>query len=86
MDMGHTTDALIDMTAGVDEAFEIFRLDQTTVKPPAFKERIKGLLHQGYARKSMLGSSITGDPSKREARLENGLVRGKDRFHHSSTE
>lgn len=78
MDGGVTSDALTDMTAGVDEAFAIFQPDEEAVKPPNFKERIKGILQQGYARKSMLGCSITADPSEKEAHLPNGLVKGID--------
>jgi hypothetical protein len=78
MDGGHTTDALIDMTAGVDEAFEIFQLEEEGEKPPNFKERIKGLLHQGYAKKSMLGCHINPDPEEKEAPIDNGLIKGID--------
>ena len=85
MDGGFTTDALIDMTAGVDETFKIFDLSDETAKPPNFKERIKGVLQQGYARKSMLGCSITPDESEKEAPLTNGLIKGIDRGYHSFT-
>jgi hypothetical protein len=78
MEGGFTTDALVDMTAGVDEAFEIFQLDDEKAKPPGFKERIKGILYQGYLKKSMLGTSINGDGPGKEGHVDNGLITGID--------
>jgi hypothetical protein len=56
MEGGFTTDALIDMTGGIEEAFE---LNNASTKTPEFKEQIKRVLWQAYLRKSMLGCSIT---------------------------
>lgn len=55
MEGGFTTDALIDMTGGIEEAFEL------NVASPTkdFKDQIKRVLWQAYLRKSMLGCSIT---------------------------
>ncbi|CAF1568337.1 unnamed protein product, partial [Didymodactylos carnosus] len=71
MEGGFTTDALIDMTGGIEEAFEL-----NGVTTPDFKDQVKRVLWQAYLRKSMLGCSITADPNVTEARLSNGLVKG----------
>ena len=74
MEGGFTTDALIDMTGGIEEAFEINSPSATK----DFKEQIRRVLWQAYLRKSMLGCSITADPRITEAKLPNGLVKGWD--------
>ena len=56
MEGGFTTDALIDMTGGIEEAFE---LNSASVASKDFQEQIKRVLWQAYLRKSMLGCSIT---------------------------
>ncbi len=56
MEGGFTTDALIDMTGGIEEAFE---LNNPSAATKDFKEQIKRVLWQAYLRKSMLGCSIT---------------------------
>lgn len=56
MEGGFTTDALIDMTGGIEEAFE---LNATSAANADFKDQIKRVLWQAYLRKSMLGCSIT---------------------------
>ncbi len=56
MEGGFTTDALIDMTGGIEEAFE---LENPSTATKDFKEQIKRVLWQAYLRKSMLGCSIT---------------------------
>ena len=56
MEGGFTTDALIDMTGGIEEAFE---LNSAATATQEFKEQIKRVLWQAYLRKSMLGCSIT---------------------------
>jgi len=56
MEGGFTTDALIDMTGGIEEAFE---LNTPSTATKDFKEQIKRVLWQAYLRKSMLGCSIT---------------------------
>ncbi|CAF3599350.1 unnamed protein product [Rotaria sp. Silwood1] len=73
MESGLTTDALIDMTGGIEEAFE---LNDPSTATNEFKEQVKRVLWQAYLRKSMLGCSITADPRVTEARLPNGLVKG----------
>ena len=75
---GFPNEALINMTAGVDEEFDIYIPGDKTVKPPNFKEKLKGLMQQAYTRKSMLGCGITPDPSENEAPLDNGLLQGID--------
>ena len=56
MEGGFTTDALIDMTGGIEEAFE---LNSASATSKDFREQIKRVLWQAYLRKSMLGCSIT---------------------------
>jgi hypothetical protein len=56
MEGGFTTDALIDMTGGIEEAFE---LKNPSTATNDFKEQIKRVLWQAYLRESMLGCSIT---------------------------
>jgi hypothetical protein len=53
---GFTTDALIDMTGGIEEAFE---LNNPSTITKDFQEQVKRVLWQAYRRKSMLGCSIT---------------------------
>ena len=56
MEGGFTTDALIDMTGGIEEAFE---LNSSPTVTKEFKEQIKRVLWQAYLRTSMIGCSIT---------------------------
>ncbi len=56
MEGGFTTDALIDMTGGIEEAFE---LNNPSTITKDFQEQVKRVLWQAYLRKSMLGCSIT---------------------------
>ena len=56
MEGGFTTDALIDMTGGIEEAFE---LNIPSMATKEFQEQVKRVLWQAYLRKSMLGCSIT---------------------------
>jgi hypothetical protein len=56
MEGGFTTDALIDMTGGIEEAFE---LNIPSTNTEYFKDQVKRVLWQAYLRKSMLGCSIT---------------------------
>jgi len=74
MEGGFTTDALIDMTGGIEEAFELN--STATAGSKEFQEQIKTVLRQAYYRQSMIGCSITADPKITEARLDNGLVKG----------
>jgi hypothetical protein len=64
MEGGFTTDALIDMTGGIEEAFE---LNSSSTAATDFKEQIKRVLWQAYLRKSMLGCSITVSFFKKES-------------------
>ncbi|KAI3381270.1 hypothetical protein SNEBB_003662 [Seison nebaliae] len=65
---GFTTDALIDMSGGIQENF--------TVKEIGNKMRFFDLLKQCKMLQSMMGCSINADPYVKEAKLDNGLVRG----------
>lgn len=57
MEGGFTTDALIDMTGGIEEAFELN--STATAGSKEFQEQIKTVLRQAYYRQSMIGCSIT---------------------------
>jgi hypothetical protein len=78
MDGGRPVDALIDMTAGVNEEFEMYEPEKKQVKPASFKKKMNRLLHQAYTRKSMLGCGINADPSETETHLPNGLMKSID--------
>jgi hypothetical protein len=65
MEGGFTTDALIDMTGGIEEAFE---LNISSAATQEFREQIRRVLWQAFLRKSMLGCSIT-------VRWRNPLIR-----------
>jgi hypothetical protein len=71
LDGGNTTDALIDMTGGIAETFEI--KDKRTV---AERDEIWQVLIKSRQHKSLIGASIAPNPRVREARLSNGLVMG----------
>jgi calpain, invertebrate len=68
---GETTDALIDMTGGIQESFEI--KDMRTDKQ---KNEIWDLIIKSRKHKSIIAASIAPKPRIREARLANGLVMG----------
>ena len=57
MEGGFTTDALIDMTGGIEEAFELN--NAATAGSKDFQDQIKAVLLQAYYRQSMIGCSIT---------------------------
>lgn len=57
MEGGFTTDALIDMTGGIEEAFELN--NAATAGSKDFQDQIKTVLFQAYYRQSMIGCSIT---------------------------
>lgn len=67
LEAGQTTDALIDMTGGIEETYELKKVDRNS-----FFETLGNAL----AHDAMMGCSIDADPSEREAKLPNGLVKG----------
>lgn len=71
LDGGMTTDALVDMTGGIQESFEI--KDMRTDKQ---KDEIWDMLVKSRKHKSLIAASIAPKPRIREARLSNGLVMG----------
>ncbi|CAF0859466.1 unnamed protein product [Brachionus calyciflorus] len=68
LEAGQTTDALIDMSGGLEESFDLTKLES--------QSQLWTILYQAYMRNSIMGCSITADASVREAKLSNGLVRG----------
>ena len=71
LDGGSTTDALIDMTGGIQESFEIKDKQTEAQKKEVWEIMIKSRQH-----KSLIGASIAPNPRVKEARLANGLVMG----------
>ncbi|CAF0866413.1 unnamed protein product [Brachionus calyciflorus] len=71
LDGGNTTDALIDMTGGIQETFDIKEMKREAHKNDMWKVLVNSRKH-----KSLIGSSIAPNPRIREARLYNGLVMG----------
>jgi hypothetical protein len=71
LDGGSTSDALIDMTGGIQEQFEI-----KNKQSEAEKNEMWQILLKGHQHKSLIGASIAPNPRVREARLNNGLVMG----------
>ena len=72
LDGGSTTEALIDMSGGIEETFEI-----KNMRALAQKEEIWQIMIKSRQHKSLIGSSIAPNPRIREARLTNGLVMGQ---------
>ncbi len=72
LDGGSTTDALVDMTGGIQETFEIKDMRSSSQKEEIWQILIKSRQH-----KSLIGSSIAPNPRVREARLTSGLVMGQ---------
>lgn len=70
LEAGLTTDALIDMSAGLKEDFSIKKMTDDE------REGLWRILFQAFHKNSIMGCSIHADPRVREARLANGLVRG----------
>lgn len=58
------------MSGGLQEQFEIAALTDSD------RENFWLFLNKGFEKNSIIGCSITPDPSVREARMSNGLVRG----------
>ncbi|CAF5028521.1 unnamed protein product [Rotaria sp. Silwood1] len=76
LDGGEMNEALINMTAGLDENFNLFKLNAEKDKQPNSKEAIKRIMYQAFAKNSMLGCSIGADPSKSEEKLSSDLIAG----------
>lgn len=70
LEAGLTTDALIDMSGGLKEDFNLKKLSDSEL------EGLWQILYQGYHKNSIMGCSINADPNVREARMANGLVQG----------
>jgi hypothetical protein len=73
LDGGSTTDALIDMSGGIEETFEIKSMRGAYAQ----KEEIWQVLVKSRQHKSLIGASIAPNPRIREAKLPNGLVMGQ---------
>ncbi|CAM4746328.1 unnamed protein product [Rotaria magnacalcarata] len=67
-DAGQTTDALIDMTGGIEESFN--------TKDVKDKEQFWYTIGTALKHDAMIGCSISSDPTEREAKMINGLVKG----------
>ncbi|CAF1331017.1 unnamed protein product [Rotaria sp. Silwood1] len=83
LDGGDINEALINMTGGLDETFNLSKLDAKKDKQPNYKETIKRIMYQAFAKNSMLGCSIDPSPSKSkedssepEEELPSGLFAG----------
>ncbi|KAL3120633.1 hypothetical protein niasHT_007925 [Heterodera trifolii] len=64
---GSTSEALEDFTGGLIEHFELAEMS---------REQLLAVLVRGFQMGSFFGCSIDADPSKMEAKLDNGLVMG----------
>ncbi|CAF5016803.1 unnamed protein product, partial [Rotaria sp. Silwood1] len=76
---GKMNEALINMTAGLDENFKLSKFDAEKDKQPNSKEAIKRIMYQSFAKNSMLGCSIGRSPSKSKedsSKPEEGLPSG----------
>lgn len=71
LDGGSTTEALIDMTGGIQETFDLKSMRSESQKKELWEVIIKSRKH-----KSLIGASIAPNPRVREARMSNGLVMG----------
>ncbi|CAF0773042.1 unnamed protein product [Rotaria sordida] len=67
-DAGQTTDALIDMTGGIEESFN--------TKDIKDKDQFWQTIGTALKHDAMIGCSISPDPIEREAKMPNGLVKG----------
>ncbi|CAF3884779.1 unnamed protein product, partial [Rotaria sp. Silwood1] len=79
LDGGDINEALINMTGGLDETFNLSKLDAKKDKQPNYKETIKRIMYQAFAKNSMLGCSIDPGPSKSKedsSEPEEGLPSG----------
>ena len=71
LDGGTTTEALIDMSGGIEESFTI-----KSMQTSAQRDELWDIIVKSRKHKTMIGASIAPNPSLREARLSNGLVMG----------
>ena len=71
LDGGSIAEALIDMSGGIEESFDIKNMQNTKQKDEIWDVLVKSRQH-----KSMIGTSIAPNPRIREAKLSNGLVMG----------
>jgi hypothetical protein len=72
LDGGMIHDALIDLTGGVDESFDLEKIRQQGTQTEI--ENLWRIVTHAYKMKSLMGASIFSDI--KESELENGLVVG----------
>ncbi len=70
LDAGQTYDALIDMSGGIQEQFDLTEMRYSG------KEELWNTFKLSFEQDSILSCSINPDKYVREARLSNGLVKG----------
>ena len=70
LDAGQTYDALVDMSGGIQEQFAVGEMGSGE------REKLWLFLSKGFEKECIIGCSVSPDPSVREARMRNGLVRG----------
>lgn len=70
LDAGQTYDALVDMSGGIQEQFAMDSLSGDE------RDNFWTFICKGFEKDCIIGCSISPDPSVREARMDNGLVRG----------
>jgi calpain, invertebrate len=70
MEGGQTNDALIDMSGGIQENYDLKKIDSKT------RRELWDVLKKGFDFHSIMGCSIIPDANTREARMANGLVKG----------
>jgi len=71
LESGQTYDALIDMSAGIQESIDIQKMVQSNET-----DQLWTILLRSYQKKAIICCSILPDPDIKEARLTNGLVKG----------
>ncbi len=71
LESGQTYDALIDMSAGIQESIDIQKMASSNQT-----DQLWTLLERSYQKNAIMCCSILPDPSIKEARLSNGLVKG----------
>jgi len=71
LESGQTYDALIDMSAGIQESIDIQKMASSNQI-----DQLWTLLERSYQKNAIMCCSILPDPSIKEARLSNGLVKG----------
>lgn len=73
---GHPTDALVDLTGGVHETYELQDNKKTNKKANIKKKALWDLLVKGTSVKSLMGASIDDFTGKSEQKTETGLITG----------